>query len=76
MAQREGGDQRAMTERASTVASALAGGGFEGYWDDVDRELARYPAAPGFEILPLRKTPYATVYGVRLTSVGPYRIFG
>jgi cephalosporin-C deacetylase len=65
-----------MAERGSTVASALAGGDFEGYWDEVDRELERYPAAPEFELLPLRKTAYATVYGVRLTSIGPYRIFG
>ena len=58
MAQREGGDQRAMTERASTVASALTGGDFEGYWDEVDRELAPYPAAPEFELLPLRQTAH------------------
>ena len=50
--------------------------GFDAYWDQVDRELAAYPAAPELEILPLRTTDFATVYGVRLTSIGPYRVFG
>lgn len=49
---------------------------FDRYWDEVDRELARYPAAPELEPSPLRATAYATVYQVRLTSSGPYRIFG
>lgn len=49
---------------------------FDAYWDAVDEELARYPAAPELEALPLRSTPFATTYGVRLTSLGPYRIFG
>ena len=49
---------------------------FEAYWEEVDRELARYPARPELEPLPLRTTDFATVYGVKLTSIGPYRIFG
>jgi len=49
---------------------------FDAYWDEVDRELAGYSAAPELETLPLRTTDDATVYGVRLTSIGPYRIFG
>lgn len=49
---------------------------FDQYWDEVDRELARYPAAEELEQSPLRTTDYATVYHVRLTSSGPYRIFG
>jgi cephalosporin-C deacetylase len=48
---------------------------FESYWAEVDRELERYPAAPEMEPLPLRSTEFATVYGVRLTSTGPHRIF-
>ncbi len=49
---------------------------FDAYWDAVDRELAAYPAAPELEVLPLRTTDDATVFSVRLTSIGPYRIFG
>ncbi|HEU5329548.1 MAG: acetylxylan esterase [Thermomicrobiales bacterium] len=49
---------------------------FEQYWQQVDTDLARYPAAPTLEASPLRTTDYATVYHLRLTSVGPYRIFG
>src|SRR5690349_3008551 len=49
---------------------------FEAYWSDVDRELGQVPAAPEFEPLALRTTDFATAYSVRLTSVGPYRIFG
>jgi len=51
-------------------------GGFAAFWDELDQELARYPAAPELELLPLRSTELATAYGVRLTSLGPYRIFG
>jgi cephalosporin-C deacetylase len=49
---------------------------FEHFWQAVDADLARYPAAPTLEASPLRTTDYATVYHLRLTSVGPYRIFG
>jgi cephalosporin-C deacetylase-like acetyl esterase len=50
--------------------------GFEQYWDAVDEELARYPMAPEMERNVRRSTDLATVYDLRLTSVGPYRIFG
>jgi cephalosporin-C deacetylase len=49
---------------------------FDAYWDAVDRELAQYPAAPTLEALALPSDEYSTVYGVKLTSSGPYRIFG
>ncbi len=49
---------------------------FDSYWAAVDSELAHYPAAPELEVLPLRSTAFATVYALRLTSIGPYRIFG
>jgi cephalosporin-C deacetylase-like acetyl esterase len=45
------------------------------YWTEVDRELASLPVAPELEHLPLRSTDFATVYAVRMTSIGPYRIF-
>jgi cephalosporin-C deacetylase len=49
---------------------------FEAFWDAVDRELARFPAASEIEPLQLRSTDFGTTYAVRLTSIGSYRIFG
>ncbi len=49
---------------------------FGEYWDGVLAELAATPAAPEIEPIPMRETDFATLYGVRLTSVGPYRLFG
>ena len=46
------------------------------YWRKTLDELARYSACPEVDGLPLRATAFATLYGVRLTSVGPYRLFG
>lgn len=48
----------------------------DAYWQATLEDLARYPACPEVETLPLRTTAFATLYGVRLTSVGPYRVFG
>ncbi|HEY7031963.1 MAG TPA: acetylxylan esterase, partial [Thermomicrobiales bacterium] len=49
---------------------------FAAYWDEVDRELAEFPAAGGLEPSPRRSTAFAASYNLRLTSLGPYRIFG
>ena len=49
---------------------------FDAFWQAVLDELASLPAAPEVEEIPLRSTDFATAYGVRLTSIGPYRIFG
>ena len=49
---------------------------FDVYWAAVDQELARYPAAPTLERLALASDEFSTVYALRLTSSGPYRIFG
>jgi cephalosporin-C deacetylase len=46
------------------------------YWDGVDAELAALPARPVLERVPGRCTADFTGYEVRLTSLGPYRIFG
>jgi len=46
------------------------------YWQQTLAALARYPARPELEPLPLRSTPFARLFGVRLTSLGPYRLFG
>jgi cephalosporin-C deacetylase len=42
----------------------------------VDEELAHYPGAPTLERLVLPSDEFSTVYALRLTSIGPYRIFG
>jgi cephalosporin-C deacetylase-like acetyl esterase len=49
---------------------------FERYWQQTLDDLAGYPAQPELELLPLRSTDFATLYGVRLTSLGPYRVCG
>jgi cephalosporin-C deacetylase len=49
---------------------------FDQYWQRLLDELAGYPAQPEIDRIPLRSTDFATLYGVRLTSIGPYRLFG
>jgi cephalosporin-C deacetylase len=49
---------------------------FDQYWQHTLDALARYPARPELELLSLRSTDFATLYSVRLTSLGPYRLFG
>src|SRR5215470_13255148 len=51
-------------------------GDFEQYWQQTMDALAGYLACPEVDVLPLRSTDFATLYGVRLTSLGPYRLFG
>ena len=48
----------------------------DAYWDDVLVELDSVPAEPEVEAIPLRETEFATMSGIRLTSIGPYRLFG
>ena len=48
---------------------------FDSYWKATLDELARVPPVPEIEEIPLRSTDFATAYTVRLTSIGPYRIF-
>jgi cephalosporin-C deacetylase len=49
---------------------------FDQYWQQTLADLAGYPARPELELLPLRSTDFATLYGVHLTSLGPYRLYG
>lgn len=49
---------------------------FDAYWNAVDAELGQIPPAPEVDLLPLRSSDTTTVYAARLTSIGPYRIFG
>ncbi len=59
-----------MTDNATRPAD------FNDYWDGVDRDLARYEARPQLEPMPLHSTDFCTVYALKLTSIGPYRLFG
>jgi cephalosporin-C deacetylase len=58
-----------------TITPILPPADFDQYWAAVDAELARLPIAPELNALPLRSTAFGTVYGLHLTSSGPYRIF-
>ncbi len=49
---------------------------FGAFWAALDDELARYEARPELNPLPRHSTEFCTVYALRLTSIGPYRIFG
>jgi cephalosporin-C deacetylase len=49
---------------------------FDQYWQQTLNNLAGFPARPELDLLPLRSTDFATLYSVRLTSLGPYRLFG
>ncbi|ALG11421.1 acetylxylan esterase [Kibdelosporangium phytohabitans] len=49
---------------------------FDEYWRAVDEELATLPVRPVADYVPSRSTELFTAYDVRLTSIGPYRIFG
>ena len=48
---------------------------FEAYWERVRRELEHYPPSPEFDLIPIRCNEFADMFGVRLTSIGPYRLF-
>ena len=50
--------------------------GFDEYWEALVAELGATPAEPEVEVIPLRETDFATLHGVSITSVGPYRLFG
>ncbi|WP_405057415.1 acetylxylan esterase [Kribbella sp. NBC_01505] len=49
---------------------------FSSYWDAVDDELAAIPGRPVLDLVPQRTNSEATTSAVRITSVGPYRVFG
>jgi cephalosporin-C deacetylase len=46
----------------------------EAFWDSVDAELADVPMAAELRPIAERALPDSTLYLVRLTSIGPYRI--
>lgn len=48
---------------------------FAAYWSDLMGELAALPPAPELTFNALRSNEHCDVYDLRLTSIGPYRIF-
>jgi cephalosporin-C deacetylase-like acetyl esterase len=59
-----------------TTANPSIPADFDAYWANTMRELAALPAAAELTAVPLRATEFSTHYEVRMTSIGPYRIFG
>lgn len=49
---------------------------FNAYWEEVDARLAATPANPELTHSPLRSNEHCDAYELRITSSGPYRIFG
>ena len=49
---------------------------FDDYWFTVRAELDQTPARPEIDPIPMRETDFATLYGVRIISIGSYRLFG
>ncbi len=49
---------------------------FEQYWKAVTDDLRKHSARPEIDPTPIRSTDFADAYSVRLTSIGPYRLFG
>jgi cephalosporin-C deacetylase len=48
--------------------------GLHAWWDAIDAELGALPARPEYTLAPLQTNEHATVYWVRMTSVGSYVI--
>ena len=48
----------------------------EAYWREVDDELAQVAARPVLEPMPRHSSDRFTVWAVRMTSIGPHRVFG
>ena len=49
---------------------------FDDFWSRRLEELDRTQPRPELESIEIRQTDFATLYGVRITSAGPYRLFG
>jgi cephalosporin-C deacetylase-like acetyl esterase len=58
-----------------TIPTHPVPGDFEQYWTGVMDGLAALPAAPELTLNVLRSTDHSDLYDLRLTSIGPYRIF-
>lgn len=58
-----------------SFAPPTAPADFDAYWSGVMDELAALPPAPELTPNLLRANEHADLYDLRLTSIGPYRIF-
>ncbi len=58
-----------------TISIPPAPADFDRYWAATLDELAALPIAAELTPIPMRSTDFATLYELRLTSIGPYRIF-
>ncbi|HEY3109176.1 MAG TPA: hypothetical protein VGL23_10520, partial [Chloroflexota bacterium] len=47
----------------------------ESYWAEAMAEVMSRPPRPEVDELPIRSTDFAEGYGVKLTSLGDYRLF-
>ncbi|MBA2290810.1 MAG: acetylxylan esterase [Chloroflexia bacterium] len=61
-------------ERDAPQARSGRPGDLDAWWDAIDDELSALPANPEFERQALQSTDFATMYRVRMTSVGNYPI--
>jgi cephalosporin-C deacetylase-like acetyl esterase len=69
--------RRSMTSSASETftPSARTPDDLDAYWRAAMDELEALSAAAEVDPLPLRSTDFADCYAVKLTSVGPYRLY-
>jgi cephalosporin-C deacetylase len=69
-------NEPAAEARAEPVATAphQTPSDLDTFWDEIDAELAVTPANPEETVIPLYSTDFSTTYGVKFTSIGPYRI--
>ena len=49
---------------------------FGKYWYNVSKELAEIDLAAEIAPIPRHSTEFADAYGVHITSIGPYRLYG
>lgn len=59
-----------------STAADVAPADLAAYWEQTLAELATLEPAPEVEWIPMRSTATYDYYGLRLTSLGRYRIFG
>jgi cephalosporin-C deacetylase-like acetyl esterase len=58
-----------------TISPTAAPADLDNYWSEVMDELAALPPAPELTPNLLRSNEHADLFDLRLTSVGPYRVF-
>ena len=59
----------------SSLSTTQKPDGFDTFWAGIDADLADFPIAAEAKLNPRRSNEFSTSYDVKLTSIGPYRIF-